>query len=231
MELGGNAPFIVFDDADIDEAVQGAIAAKFRNAGQTCVCPNRFLVQEKVAATFVEKLVTATKQLKVGDGMEQGVQIGPLINQVAKEQAVALVVEAVAKGAKIAYRTQKDGASSCFLDPIVLTGVTSAMRISREEIFGPVATIQTFNTEEEAIASANDTEFGLASYLYAKDINRIVRVSEALEFGIVGINEALISNAAAPFGGMKESGQGREGSKYGLDDYLEVKYLCLGGVK
>ncbi|MDG2376474.1 MAG: NAD-dependent succinate-semialdehyde dehydrogenase [Woeseiaceae bacterium] len=230
MELGGNAPFIVFDDADIDEAVKGAIICKYRNAGQTCVCANRVLVQEGVYDEFTEKLSKATAELKLGDGAEDGVSVGPLINEVAANDVLEFIDDAVAKGANVAVGGGRSDLGVCFVEPTVLTNVKDDMRVFREEIFGPIAPIFRFSTEEEAIQMANDTEFGLACYFYSRDVGRIWRVGEGLEYGIVGINEGIISNEMAPFGGVKESGQGREGSKYGLDDYLEIKYMCMGGI-
>jgi len=230
MELGGNAPFIVFDDANVDEAVRGAIICKFRNAGQTCVCANRIMVQDGVYDEFAAKLVAAMAALRLGDGAEEGINVGPLINAKAANDVLDFVADAVAKGAHVAAGGGRSGLGDCFVEPTLLTDVNDDMRVFREEIFGPVAPLFRFRTEEQAIAMANDTAFGLASYFYARDIGRIWRVSEALEYGIVGINEGIISNEAAPFGGIKESGQGREGSKYGLDDYLEIKYLCMGGI-
>ena len=230
MELGGNAPFIVFDDADLDAAVVGAIICKFRNAGQTCVCANRILVQEGVYDEFARKLTAATEKLKLGDGSVEGITMGPLINEGAANDVVELINDAVSNGAKVVVGGGHSELGSCFVQPTILTNVNDSMRVFREEIFGPVAPLFKFKTEEEAIAMANDTEVGLASYFYSRDIGRIWRVSEALEFGIVGINEGIISNEMAPFGGVKESGQGREGSKYGLDDYLEIKYMCMGGI-
>ena len=230
MELGGNAPFIVFDDADLDQAVAGAVTSKYRNAGQTCVCTNRFLVQSGVYDAFVSRFVEAVGRLRVGAGHSDGVNVGPLINEDAANDVLALVDDAVGKGAAVVAGGARAAGGGCFVQPTVLTGVTPAMRVFREEIFGPVAPILRFETEAEAIELANDTEVGLASYFYARDIGRVWRVAEALEYGIVGINEGLISNEMAPFGGIKESGQGREGSKYGLDDYLEIKYLCMGGI-
>ncbi|NIL95501.1 MAG: succinate-semialdehyde dehydrogenase [Woeseiaceae bacterium] len=230
MELGGNAPFIVFDDADVDEAVRGAIICKFRNAGQTCVCANRILVQEGVYDEFAEKLMEATGALKLGNGVDEGVTMGPLINEGAANDVLGFVEDAVAKGANVAAGGGRSDLGACYLQPTVLTNVSPDMRVFREEIFGPVAPLFKFQTEEEAVAMANDTEFGLACYFYSRDVGRIWRVSEGLEYGIVGINEGIISNEMAPFGGVKESGQGREGSKYGLDDYLEIKYLCIGGI-
>ncbi len=230
MELGGNAPFIVFDDADLDEAVKGAMICKFRNAGQTCVCANRMLVQESVYDEFAEKLKAATAGLKLGQGTDESVSVGPLINEGAANDVLEFVEDAVAKGANVAAGGGRSDLGACFIEPTVLTNVSDDMRVFREEIFGPVAPLFKFKTEEEAIVMANDTEFGLACYFYARDVGRIWRVAEGLEYGIVGINEGIISNEMAPFGGVKESGQGREGSKYGLDDYLEIKYLCVGGI-
>lgn len=230
MELGGNAPFIVFDDADLDEAVKGAIICKFRNAGQTCVCANRILVQEGVYDEFAEKLQTAMGGLKLGEGTQEGVNVGPLINEGAANDVLDFVDDAVAKGASVVAGGGRSDLGACYFEPTVLTDVNQDMRVFREEIFGPVAPLFKFSTEEEAIAMANDTEFGLACYFYSRDVGRIWRVGEALEYGIVGINEGIISNEMAPFGGVKESGQGREGSKYGLDDYLEIKYMCVGGI-
>jgi succinate-semialdehyde dehydrogenase/glutarate-semialdehyde dehydrogenase len=230
MELGGNAPFIVFDDADLDAAVAGAIICKFRNAGQTCVCANRILVQESIYDEFVEKLMAAAADLKMGDGTAEGVTIGPLINEGAANDVLAFVDDAVGKGAKVVVGGQRSALGACFVEPTILINASDDMRVFREEIFGPVAPLFKFRTEEEAIAMANDTEVGLACYFYARDIGRIWRVGEALEYGIVGINDGIISNEMAPFGGVKESGQGREGSKYGMDDYLEIKYMCMGGI-
>lgn len=230
MELGGNAPFIVFDDADLDQAVKGALASKYRNAGQTCVCANRILVQESVYDEFAERMAAAVQaEFKLGNGMDEGVNMGPLIDQSAADNVCALVDDAVAKGAslKVGGRSALGGS---FIEPTVLTDATDNMRVFREEIFGPVAPLFKFSTEQDAIAMANDTNVGLASYFYSRDIGRIWRVAEGLEYGIVGINDGLISNAMAPFGGVKESGNGREGSKYGIDDYLEIKYLCMGGI-
>ena len=230
MELGGNAPFVVFDDADLDAAVEGAIASKYRNAGQTCVCANRLLVQAGVYDVFAEKLATRVAELKVGNGMDAGVEIGPLIDTNAANDVMGMIEEATARGASVATGGKRLDLGECFVAPTVLTGVTDEMRVFNEEIFGPVAPLIKFDTEEDAIRLANQTEFGLASYFYARDVGRIWRVAEGLEYGIVGINEGLISNEAAPFGGMKESGNGREGSKYGCDEYLEIKYLCMGGI-
>jgi succinate-semialdehyde dehydrogenase/glutarate-semialdehyde dehydrogenase len=230
MELGGNAPFIVFDDADIDEAVKGAIICKYRNAGQTCVCANRILVQDSVYDEFAAKLAEATAALTLGDGASEGVTMGPLINEGAANDVLGFIEDAVAKGAHVAVGGSRSELGNCFIEPTVLTDVNPEMRVFSEEIFGPVAPLFRFSTEEEAIRMANDTEFGLACYFYSRDVGRIWRVGEGLEYGIVGINEGIISNEMAPFGGVKESGQGREGSKYGLDDYLEIKYMCMGGI-
>jgi len=230
MELGGNAPFIVFDDADIDSAVRGAMISKFRNAGQTCVCTNRILVQESVYDEFAEKLVAAMSELRIGNGADEGVTVGPLINEGAANDVLGFVADAVDKGATVAAGGEASDVGPCFVEPTVLTNVSDDMRVFREEIFGPIAPLFKFKTEEEAIAMANDTEYGLACYFYTRDVGRVWRVGEALEYGIVGINDGIISHEAAPFGGVKESGQGREGSKYGLDDYLEIKYLCMGGI-
>lgn len=229
MELGGNAPFIVFDDADLDAAVAGAMASKFRNAGQTCVCANRFLVHEDVYDGFVEKFVAAVSEFKVGNGTDEGVTMGPLVNSKAAEGVCAIVQEAIAAGATVNIGGNSFGA--CFYEPTILTNVNTRMRVFREEIFGPVAPVFKFSSEEEAIAMANDTEFGLASYFYTRDVGRVWRVGEQLENGIVGINEGIISTEVAPFGGVKESGVGREGSHYGIDDYVEIKYLCMGGLQ
>ena len=230
MELGGNAPFIVFDDADLDAAVVGAIASKYRNAGQTCVCANRLLVQDGVYDAFAEKLAKAVGELKVGNGVEPGVTQGPLIDAKALEKVEELVADATVKGARIVCGGQRHALGHTFFEPTILADVTSDMRVAREEIFGPVAPLFRFHTEEEAIWMANDTEFGLASYFFARDVGRIFRVSEALEYGMVGVNTGLISTEIAPFGGVKSSGLGREGSRHGLDDYLEIKYVCLAGL-
>jgi len=230
MELGGNAPFIVFDDADLDAAVIGAMASKYRNTGQTCVCANRFLVQDGVYDAFAGKLAEAVKKMKVGDGLRGETQQGPLIDMSAVEKVEEHVADAVAKGARVILGGKRHALGGTFFEPTVLADVNARMKVAREETFGPVAPLFRFSTEEEAIRMANDTEFGLASYFYARDIGRIWRVMEALEYGIVGINEGIISTEVAPFGGMKESGMGREGSKYGIDDYLEIKYALLGGI-
>ena len=230
MELGGNAPFIVFDDADLDAAVKGAIASKYRNAGQTCVCANRMLVQDGVFDEFAHRLTQAASELKMGDGFETGVTMGPLIDVRAADAVLELIEDAVDQGARLLLGGHRANLGETFVEPTVLADVTPQMRVCQEEIFGPVAPLLRFRNEEEAIGLANDTPFGLAAYFYSRDIGRIWRVAEGIEYGIVGINEGIISNAAAPFGGVKESGNGREGSKYGLDDYLEIKYLCMGGV-
>lgn len=230
MELGGNAPFIVFDDADLDAAVSGAVVSKYRNAGQTCVCSNRLFVQRSIHDAFVEKLVEKTAALPVGNGMEENVAIGPLVNHKALEDVDALVKATTEAGATIALGGGPHELGGNFYAPTVLTGVDSSMAVFRNEIFGPVAPVIAFDTEDEVIAMANDSEFGLASYFYSRDIGRVWRVAEALEYGIVGINEGIISNEMAPFGGVKESGSGREGSKYGLDDYVEIKYMLMGGI-
>ena len=230
MELGGNAPFIVFDDADLDAAVTGAVASKYRNAGQTCVCANRMLVQAAVFDEFAERLTEAVAAFKVGDGVEEDTTIGPLIDVGAADAVMAMVDDAVGAGARVLVGGKRAANGEAFVEPTVLTGVDPGMRVFREEIFGPVAPLIRFDSEEQAIQLANDTQYGLASYFYARDIGRIWRVAEGLDYGIVGINEGIISNAAAPFGGMKESGSGREGSRYGMDEYLEIKYLCMGGI-
>ncbi|WP_181449474.1 NAD-dependent succinate-semialdehyde dehydrogenase [Azospirillum thermophilum] len=228
LELGGNAPFIVFDDADLDAAVQGALASKYRNAGQTCVCANRLLVQASVYEAFTAKLVEAVSRFKVGNGAEAGVTQGPLINPQAVEKVEELLGDAVAKGARVVLGGKRHELGGTFFEPTVVTGLTPEMRVSREEIFGPVAPLFKFETEDDAVRMANDTEYGLAAYFYSRDIGRVWRVAEKLEYGIVGINEGIISTEVAPFGGMKESGIGREGSKYGIEDFLEIKYLCVG---
>ncbi|KIQ23378.1 succinate-semialdehyde dehydrogenase [Variovorax paradoxus] len=230
LELGGNAPFIVFDDADIDAAVEGAMVSKYRNTGQTCVCANRIYVQRGVLEAFTQKLVAKVNALKVGDGTEPGVTQGPLIDAKAVEKIEEHVADALAKGGKVLAGGKRHKLGGLFYEPTVIGGATADMLFAREETFGPLAPIFAFDTEEEAIAAANDTEFGLAAYFYARDIGRIMRVAEALESGIVGVNTGLVSTAEAPFGGVKQSGLGREGSKYGLDDFLEVKYVCLAGL-
>jgi len=230
LELGGNAPFIVFDDADLDQAVEGALASKYRNMGQTCVCANRFLVQDSVYDAFAAKLEARVRTMKVGDGAEAGVVQGPLINMEAVEKVERLLADAVAGGAKVEVGGHRHALGRSFFEPTVLTEVTPAMAISREEIFGPVATLTRFMDEPQAIRFANDTEYGLAAYFYARDIGRIFRVAEALEYGMVAVNDGILSTEVAPFGGVKSSGIGREGSKYGIEDYVEIKYLLLGGL-
>jgi len=230
LELGGNAPFIVFDDADMDAAVTGAMLSKFRNMGQTCVCANRLFVQDKVYDAFAEKLSKAVGGLKVGDGLGDGITQGPLINMEAVEKVERLIKDATSKGAKVATGGKRHALGHTFFEPTVMTEVNTQMAIAQEEIFGPVATLFRFKSEADAVRLANDTEYGLAAYFYARDIGRVWRVAEALEYGIVGINEGIISTEVAPFGGMKESGIGREGSKYGIEDFLEMKYLAMGGI-
>lgn len=230
LELGGNAPFIVFDDADVDAAVAGAVASKYRNTGQTCVCTNRFLVQSGIYDTFAKKLTEATEALKVGSGLDEDVVQGPLINQQALDKVHELVSDATAKGARVMTGGSQHELGGLWYQPTVLTHVAPGMKLLDEEIFGPVSALMKFDTEEEAISQANNTQFGLASYLYSRDLARIWRVSEALEYGMVGINTGLISTEVAPFGGIKHSGLGREGSSHGLDEYLELKYLALGGI-
>ena len=230
MELGGNAPFIVFDDADLDAAVAGAMASKYRNSGQTCVCANRFLVQRGVYDYFAQRLGKAVGDLRVGNGLEAGVEQGPLIDEAAVQKVEQHVADATAKGARVACGGQRHSLGGTFYEPTVLTGVTPDMQIAHEETFGPVAPLIRFTTEDEAIALANATSAGLASYFYSRDIGRIWRVGDQLEYGMVGINAGVISSEVAPFGGIKESGLGREGSRYGLDDYVEMKYLSFGGI-
>ena len=230
LELGGNAPFIVFDDAELDAAVEGAIASKYRNSGQTCVCANRFYVHERVYDAFADKLRGAVGQLKVGRGTEPGVVQGPLINEGAVRKVEAHLDDAIAKGARVAIGGKRHALGHGFFEPTVLTGVTTAMRVAKEETFGPVAPLFKFASDDEVIRLANDTEFGLAAYFYSRDIGRVWRVAEALEYGIVGINTGIISNEVAPFGGVKQSGIGREGSRYGIDEYIVSKYLCIGGI-
>lgn len=230
MELGGNAPFIVFDDADIDAAVQGALLSKYRNAGQTCVCTNRIFVQRDVLAQFTDKFCREVSQLKVGDGLTAGVSIGPMISTKAVADVDKLVQGSIAAGATVTLGGQLHDVGDHFYQPTILSNVTNDMPIASNEIFGPVSPIIAFDDETEVLEMANATEYGLAAYFYSRDIGRIWRVAEGLEYGMVGINEGMISNAAAPFGGVKQSGSGREGSKYGLEDYLEIKYLCLGGL-
>ena len=230
LELGGNAPFIVFDDADLDAAVQGAMLSKYRNAGQTCVCANRMLVQEGVYDAFVAKLTEAVNQLKVGEGFGEGVTTGPLINAKAIKKVEEHVADAIAKGGTVTTGGKRHALGGSFFEPTIIRDVTTDMLVAREETFGPVAPIFRFKTEEEAIRMANDTEFGLACYFYTRDIGRVWRVGEALEYGMVGINEGIISTAEAPFGGVKESGVGREGSIHGIDEYVEIKYMLMGGL-
>lgn len=230
LELGGNAPFIVFDDADIDAAVAGAMASKYRNTGQTCVCVNRFLIQEGIYKQFTEKLVAAVGAMKIGNGAEEDVDQGPLINQAGLEKVEDHVQDALSKGAQIATGGKRHALGGTFYQPTVLTEITTEMKIANEETFGPVSALFRFSTEADAIAMANDTEFGLAAYFYTRDAARVWRVGEALEYGIVGINEGIISTEVAPFGGVKESGLGREGSRYGIEDFMEIKYMCMGGI-
>jgi succinate-semialdehyde dehydrogenase/glutarate-semialdehyde dehydrogenase len=230
LELGGNAPFIVFDDADIDMAVKGAMASKYRNAGQTCVCANRILVQDGVYDAFARKLADSVASMKVGPGTETGTVIGPLIDMKAVEKVEDHIADAIKKGAKLVVGGKRHKLGGSFFEPTVLTEVNTQMKVTREETFGPVAPLFRFTTDQQAIEMANDTVYGLAAYFYSRDIGRCWRVSEALEYGIVGVNEGIISTEIAPFGGVKESGIGREGSKYGIEEYLEVKYLCMGGI-
>ncbi|MBR0567557.1 NADP-dependent succinate-semialdehyde dehydrogenase [Azoarcus sp. L1K30] len=231
LELGGNAPFIVFDDADLDAAVEGALASKYRNSGQTCVCANRLLVQDGVYDAFAEKLAAAVAKLKVGNGLEAGTTQGPLIDMNAVEKVEEHIADALSKGARLVTGGKRHALGQTFFEPTILADVTPAMKVAKEETFGPVAPLFRFKDEAEAIRMANDTEFGLAAYFYAAGMNRVWRVSAALEYGIVGINTGIISTEVAPFGGVKSSGLGREGSKYGIEDYLEIKYLCMGGVQ
>ncbi len=231
LELGGNAPFIVFDDADIDAAVEGAIASKYRNAGQTCVCANRIYVQDSVYDEFAQKLAKKVEAFKVGRGTEAGVVIGPLIDEPGLEKVEQHVADATAKGAKIMLGGKRHKLGGLFFEPTILTGVTQAMKVSREETFGPVAPLFRFKTDDEAISMVNDTEFGLAGYFYSRDIGRVFRVAEAMETGMVCVNSGILSTEIAPFGGVKQSGLGREGSKYGIEEYLEVKYLLIGGIQ
>ncbi|MEO8500298.1 MAG: NAD-dependent succinate-semialdehyde dehydrogenase, partial [Vicinamibacteria bacterium] len=231
LELGGNSPFIVFDDADLEAAVAGALAAKYRASGQTCVCANRFLVQDGVFDAFAEKLLKRVSELKVGDGLEDGVDQGPLIDENAVRKVEAHVADAVLKGATVLTGGKRHALGRTYYEPTVLTGALKTMTLAREETFGPVAPLFRFKTEAEAIQMANDTEFGLAAYFYTRDTGRVTRVSEALEYGIVGVNTGIISTEVAPFGGMKESGLGREGSRHGMEEFLEMKYVCQGGIE
>jgi len=226
MELGGNAPFIVFDDADLDAAVAGAIQCKFRNNGQTCVCANRIYVQDAVYDAFAEKLAAAVRDLKVGDGLDEGTELGPLIERDAIDKVNDHIADAAAKGAQIRLGGPKEDKDDLFFQPTLVTGVTQQMKVAKEETFGPFAPLFRFRDEDEVIAMANDTIFGLASYFYARDLSRVVKVQEALEYGIVGVNTGIISTEVAPFGGVKQSGLGREGSRHGIEDYLEMKYIC-----
>lgn len=230
LELGGNAPFIVFDDADLDAAVEGALISKFRNAGQTCVCANRLYVHDKVYDAFAGKLVAAVAKFKVGNGMEGGVNQGPLIDAAAVAKVEDHIADAVARGARVLLGGKRHGLGHTFFEPTILGDVTADMKVAREETFGPLAPLFRFKTDDEVVHLANDTEFGLASYFYSRDIGRIWRVAESLEYGMVGVNTGLISNEVAPFGGVKQSGLGREGSTYGIDEYLELKYVCMGGI-
>ena len=230
LELGGNAPFIVFNDADLDDAVIGALACKFRNAGQTCVCTNRIYVQSGVYDAFIEKLTAATAGLKIGNGLDEGVNFGPMIDSNAIAKVKEHIDDAVSKGGEIVYGGEQTEHGDLFFQPTIIKNVTQAMKVAKEETFGPLAPIFKFETEEEVLAYANDTEFGLASYFYSRDIGRIIRVSEGLEYGMVAVNTGILSNEAAPFGGVKQSGLGREGSKYGIDDYLEIKYTLIAGL-
>ena len=227
LELGGNAPFIVFDDAELDAAVEGAMVSKYRNNGQTCVCANRLYVQAGVYDAFARKLAEKVGAMKVGDGFEPSVNAGPLISEKAVAKVEEHIADALEKGAQVLLGGKPHDKGGLFFQPTILTGVTSDMKVAREETFGPVAPIFKFETEEDVIELANNTEFGLASYFYSKDLSKVFRVAEALEYGMVGINTGLISTEVAPFGGIKQSGQGREGSKYGIEDYIEIKYLCL----
>ena len=232
LELGGHAPFIIFDDADLDEAVQGAVASKYRNSGQTCVCANRFIVQEGIYEAFADRLIQAvTKQLKVGNGLDEGVNQGPLIDLNAVMKVEQQIQDALDKGARLGCGGKRFGESGFFFEPTILLDVTTDMLIAYEETFGPVAPLFSFSSEEEAVAMANDSPYGLASYFYSRDVGRVWRVAESLEYGMVGINTGIMSTESAPFGGIKESGIGREGSRYGIDEYLEMKYLCLGGIE
>jgi succinate-semialdehyde dehydrogenase/glutarate-semialdehyde dehydrogenase len=230
LELGGNAPFIVFDDADLDKAVAGAMASKYRNAGQTCVCANRIYVQDKVYDSFAQKLVAEVKKMRVGAGTEEGVTTGPLINKAAVDKVEEHISDALGKGAKVVIGGKRHARGGNFYEPTVLADVTQDMLVAREETFGPVAPLFRFETEADVIAMANDTPFGLAAYFYARDVGRVWRIAEAIECGIIGINEGIISSEVAPFGGYKQSGLGREGSHHGIEEYLEMKYMLMGGL-
>ncbi len=230
LELGGQAPFIVFEDADLDQAVEGAIASKYRNNGQTCICANRFLVQESIHDQFAERLIKASEKLQVGNGLEEGSQIGPLINQAALQKVERHVADALKKGAKLLTGGKSHSLGGTFFEPTVVSDANSSMLLAQEETFGPVSPLFRFKTEEEAIQMANDTEYGLAAYFYSRDVGRVWRVAEALEYGVVGINEGIVSTENAPFGGFKQSGLGREGSYHGIEEYLETKYVCMGGI-
>jgi succinate-semialdehyde dehydrogenase/glutarate-semialdehyde dehydrogenase len=231
LELGGNAPFIVFDDADIDAAVKGAVSCKFRNTGQTCVCANRILVQDAVYETFVEKLNAAVSKLVTGSGFEENIDLGPLVDMAAVKKVETHIADAVSKGARVLAGGGRHPLGGTFFEPTILSGATSEMRVAKEETFGPLAPLFRFSTEAEALAMANDTEFGLAAYFYSRNVNRVWRVSEALEYGMVGINTGLISSEVVPFGGIKASGIGREGSKYGIEEFIEIKSMCIGGIE
>jgi len=230
LELGGNAPFIVFDDADLDAAVAGAMQSKFRNAGQTCVCANRLYVQNGIHDAFVERLSKAVGDLKIGNGFDEGVTIGPLINEGAVAKIESHINDALAKGATLAAGGRRSELGGSFFEPTVMTGMTRDMLVAKDETFAPLAPVFRFSDEAEVVRMANDTCFGLAAYFFARDLGKVWRVAEALEYGIVGVNTGLISTEVAPFGGVKESGLGREGSKYGIEDYLEIKYICMGGI-
>ncbi|MEC7675062.1 MAG: aldehyde dehydrogenase family protein, partial [Pseudomonadota bacterium] len=230
LELGGNAPLIIFDDADLDRAVEGAIACKYRNSGQTCVCTNRIFVQDGVYDAFAERFTRAVGEMKQGNGFDDGVTVGPMITMAAVEKVEAHVADAVGQGAQVVAGGARSNLGGLFYQPTILTEATPKMRIFKEETFGPVAPLFRFQDEEDVIAMANDTEYGLAAYFYARDLGRVWRVAEALEYGMVAVNEGILSTEVAPFGGMKESGIGREGSKYGLDEFVELKYVLMGGL-
>jgi succinate-semialdehyde dehydrogenase / glutarate-semialdehyde dehydrogenase len=230
MELGGNAPFIIFDDADLDRAVEGAMAAKYRNAGQTCICTNRFYAQRGIHDSFVQRLAERSSQLAVGAGLDVDVLQGPLIDERAASKVESLVKDAVEKGGQVEAGGRRHARGGTFFEPTVISGANDRMRLAREEIFGPVSAVFRFEDELEAVTRANDTEYGLACYFYTRDLGRAFRISQQLKYGLVGVNEGLIVTEVAPFGGMKESGLGREGSRYGIEDYLDVKYVCMGGL-